>query len=769
MIAGSTRIRLFAAFITSAVVSNAGAATTITYISPQIAPAAPGSTNAAIVEIQNSSSHGRTVHLLTGVPGYGGIKSRFRVWVPPKSSLRWTYPIMLPSLKLQKFSAIPISASISGGGEAVRGNQFIQNQRMRTAVVEGRHPNGIADIAAAMRRQMGLSKEMTYLTVNRFPLTAPPLLSIKRMYIGSAKSQMSGPQVQALRDWVLAGGRLWMNLDNATDRHLAQAVLGGRYDLAYVQTIRSAGYSYTVRARPRIVKMARSRTLRCYFPGRSQVVVSADGWPMVMRYSLGRGQVWLNAMNWHALLTPRGTAISELWPATRDFFAAPARSRVPALALQMAANAIGYRVASRESVLLVFAGLLALVAIGGWVMGRQGKGGLVGAFALAAAIVASGTLYALGRIERGPVPESESTVQLAVSSGKHSYITGQAALFAPEQINTSAHVSAPGLTRWNRFLNSQRNCRFDYSPNQAFIHVRHLIIPSGKVVDVRYAAFRRTATPQLAVQAVITRSGFAGRLLSKYHIDHAILGGPGGLMALQFSRVSGNQSFFTSGDGQILPAGQYMSGVLLSRSDQREEALTAALLAAHPAHQPELLVWSGTMPAAWSLSKTQLRLCDTLIVLPFLPRLPAAGHSVLIPWPMVRLRIVRGPQGQMSAPVYNFDRRRWIAHMTISGRVYMDYSVPVGLRHIDATQAHLEFDIAAPGRRVSLAVHRGSGWVPVRTLTGGRGVINQMFHLQPGEFSNGHLLLRLHVGFPKQPSTSWHFVYGRVSFRGRAE
>ena len=769
MLANGWRNWLLAAFIGLAAAADAGAATKISFVSPQISPAAPGSTDSVLVEIDNPASHGRSFHLLTGVPGYGGIKSRFSVWLPARSRLRWTFPIMLPPVKPQKFSAMPISAAIEGQPHAVRGNQFIQHQRMQTAVVEGARISGVADIAMAMRRQMGLSKMITDMPVGNVPLAAPSLLSIRCMYVGYNKTQLSGTQVQALRDWVLAGGRLWIDLGKSSDRQLAMALLGKKYDLAYVQTIRSAEYSFLVHGQHRVLKLAHSRTLRCYFPGNSRVIVAADHWPMVMRYSLGRGQVWLNALNWRAVVTPQGKAISELWPATRDFLSSGSAPKVSNYALHMAANAIGYRVADRQSVMLVFGVLIALVAVGGWTLSRRGKGGLLGGFALAAALLASGALYALGRMERGPVPQSESAVQTAVIAGNQCFIHGHAAIFAPHQTAVSAHVIAPSLTDWNRLLNSQSNCQFDYSPNQSSITVRHLTIPSGKVVDIAYKTFLHTAAPDLAVHAEVNGNGFAGNLVSKFRIDHAIIAGPSGVMALQLGATHKNQSSFTSGTAQILPAGQYMTGVLLSRNDQRQEALIAAWLAQNPAREPELMAWSSEIPPAWNLTKTQLHICHTLIVIPFSPRLPSPGHRVFIPWTMVRLQIVRGPGGQMSAPVYNIDRHRWIKNMTISGRVYMKYSIPLFLRHIDAMEAHLDFGITAPGRQVSLAVRDGNTWVPVVTVTSGRAVIHQTLQLKPGEFRNGHLLLRLHVGYPRQPGLNWHFAYGRVSVGGRAE
>lgn len=745
------------------------AAAKLSYVSPQITPVMPGGTSSVVVELKNPNSGGKAVTLSTGVPGHGGIESRFRVWVPSESVLRWFFPIMLPPSTHHKFTSIPISASLSGTRHRVHGSQFIQSQRMQTAVIEGSRSSGVTDLAIAMRRQIGLPKIMTYISVMNFPVTAPTLLGIKRIFVGTGNSCLSGAQADALRYWIIAGGRVWIDLDKASNRQLARTLLGENYDLAYVQTIRTASYSYEMHGRLRVIKTSRSRKLRCYFPGNSHVVVSAGGWPLVMRYSLGRGQVWLDAVDRRALLTPQGRAIPELWPATREFYAAKSVSQVPRYALRMAANAIGYRVVSRRSVMLIFGLLIGFVAVGGWILSRLGKGGMLGVFALAVALIASGTLYALGRFERGPVPESESAVQVAMVLRNDCMISGEAAIFTPRQTIVSARISAPTYTYWNRFINSQQDCRFDYSPDQSSVNVRNLTIPSGKVVNVLYKTFQRTVQPDLVVHAAVNQDGFSGNLESKYHIEHAVIAGPSGVMALQLGSVKSGRSSFTSGTGQILPAGQYMSGVLLSRSDRHQEALTAALLAAYPAHQPELLAWSDDIPTAWRVAKTKLHLCNTLMVSPFTPRLPPTGTALAIPWAMVRMQIVRGPKGQMSAPVYNFNLHRWMADTTISGRVYMKYSVPRLLRRIKATYAHLEFGITAPGRKVSLALYDRGVWKSIATVTVAGAAINQRFEFKPGEFRNGHLLLRLHVGFSQQPNSSWHFAYGRVSIHGLAE
>ncbi len=769
MLATSSRKWLLAALIVLATTAIAGAATKISYVSPQISPASPGSTNSVTTQIQNTSKQAKTVRIITSVPGYGGVKCQTPVWLPAESRFRWAFPIMIPPVRVQKFRSIPIAAAVGGQRVTKSGNQFLQMQLMRTAALEGKRSSGVTNVALAMRRQMGLPKVMTYLTIRNFPLTVSSLLSIQCMYAGSIKSQLTGPQIQTLRDWVIGGGRLWIDLGHATGRQLARKILGRKYDLAYVQTIRSAKYSYDVHGRNRVVRLPHSQPMRCYFPGNSEVIVKTHHWPVVVRYRMGRGQVWLSTMHWRGLIAVNGKAMSELWPATRSFFAPNPVSIVSASALSMAANSIGYRVASRQSIVLILGVLILVVAIGGWALGRRGMGGLLGALAIGAAFIASGALFAFGQLERGPVPQSESAIQIAALAANRSFVEGQAALFAPQQITESAHVAGATITRWNKFLNGQRNCHFDYSSNQNAITVRHLTIPSGKVVDVVYKSFQDNAAASVVATVGVNQSGFVGSIASKYDLKHPIIAGPSGILGLKIGGRKKGQFTFTAGSGQVLPAGQYMSGVLLTRKNQREESLTAAELQAHPVDSPELLAWSRDVPPAWRIAKAKLHLCSTLVVLPLRPHLPPTGQAVDIPWPMMRLQIVRGPRGQMSAPVYNFDRHKWIAHMTISGRVYMKFSVPRALRDMRATLVHVAFAVAAPGRTVSLAIRHGSTWTPVARLAGGQGVIDKSLRLAPGEYHHGRIMLRLHVGFPKQPSSSWHFVYGRVSISGKAE
>ncbi len=769
MLATSGRKWFLAALMVLATAAGAGAATKISYVSPQISPSSPGSTNSVTTQIKNTSKQAKTVRVITSVPGYGGIKCQTPVWLPAQSRFRWAFPIMIPPVRVHKFRSIPITAAIGGQRTSKRGNQFLQLQMMRTAALEGERSSGVTNVALAMRRQMGLPKVMTYLTIRNFPLTVSPLLSIQCIYVGSIKSRLTGPQVQTLRDWVIGGGRLWIDLGHATSRQLARKVLGRKYDLAYVQTIRSARYSYDVHGRNREVRLPHGEPMRCYFAGHAKVIVKTLHWPVVVRYRMGRGQVWLSTMHWRGLVAANGKAMSELWPATRSFFAPNPPSIVAASALNMAANSIGYRVASRQSIVLILGVLILVVAVGGWALGRRGRGGLLGALAIGAAFIASGALFAFGQLERGPVPQSESAIQIAALAANRSFIQGQAALFAPQQTSESAHVAGATITRWNKFLDAQRNCRFDYSSSQDAITVRHLTIPSGKVVDVVYKSFQNDVAAPVVATVGVNQNGFVGSIVSKYDLKHPIIAGPSGILGLKTAARKKGQFTFTAGAGQVLPAGQYMSGVLLTRKNQREESLTAAELQAHPVNSPELLAWSREVPPAWRISKAKLHLCSTLVVLPLHPHLPAAGQAVDIPWPMMRLQIVRGPHGQMSAPVYNYDRHKWIAHMTISGRVYMDFSVPRVLRNMVATRVHVAFALAAPGRAVSLAIRNGSTWTPVARLSGGQGVIDKSLPLTPGEYHHGRVMLRLHVGFPRQPSSSWHFLYGRVSIRGKAE
>jgi len=763
------RVWCIAALIMVTMTAGAHAATKIGYVAPQISPAAPGSTNSVAVELKNPASQSKTVHVITGVPGNGGVKCQTPVWLPAKSRLRWAVPIMIPPVRTGKFSSLPIAASIAGQSGQKRGNQFLQVLAQLTAVVEGQRSTGVTKVALAMRRQMGLSKVMTFLTTRNFPLTVSALPSIQCMYFGTFTSNLSMPQVEALRDWVLGGGRLWIDLGHATGRQMAREVLGRQYDLAYVQTIRNATYHYMVDGHLNIVRLPQSEPLRCYFSNNAKTIIKTGNWPVVMRFRIGNGQVWLCAMHWRGLINAKGSAMAELWPATREFFSLDHKSAVAKPALDMAANAIGYRVAGRQSIILIFGVMILVVAVGGWALGRKGKGGLLAGLALGTAFAASGVLFAFGQLERGPVPLSESAIQIASFSSNRCFIKGQAAIFAPRQTSESAQIYGAAITRWNKFFDAQRDCRFDYSAMQTSIKVRHLTIPSGKVVDVVYHSYQNTLAAPIAAAVVANADGFAGAIKSKYALQHFVIAGPSGILGLKITAHNYDTVAFTAGAGQILPAGQYMPGVLLTRKNQREEMLVAAQLQTHPVHSLELLSWSRNFPPAWSITKAKLRLCSTLVVLPIQPRLPAAGHAVLIPWSMVRMQIVRGPHGQMSAPVYNFERHRWISHLTISGHVFMKFSVPRSLRSINVAMVHLAFAVAAPGRTVSLAIRNGKSWVPVAVEAGGTGTINKSLPVIPGEYHHGHILLRLTVGFPTQAGVGWHFVYGRVLIRGKAE
>ena len=744
------------------------AATKIGYVSPVVSPSTPGSVNGLRVQFRNDSPQAGGGIISISVPGHTAIRNTSPLWVPAHSRFRWEYPFAIPGKLGQKPRSLPVTAMLPNTPSArngTTGNLFIQRQAMRTAVVLSAQDTTGGRFAAAMRHELGLSPAMTFMTIHNFPITAPPLLNIRIIFAATRRSGLNTLQTNALRDWVIAGGRLWINLSHPASRKLAKAILGRTDKLTYIENLRSAHITYKANGLSQIIHLKRSRIQRCYLSGNAAVIETANGWPAVMRYRLGKGQVWLCALADRALITKRGKARAALWVSTRKLFSAPLASKVPGLALHMAAAAIGYRIAGRGSVMVVLGLLILAVLFGGWILARRGAGGLLGIWALCAALGASGVLFALGRMERGPVPQSASAVQVATFHGGQAYVSGQLALFGPRQIAIHAAVHATTASTWGHFLNSQPHCTFAHQSASAPTKVSGLIVPSGKVVHLAYHSFISDAHRHTFAQGVVNAHGIQGDFAAPAPLYHVVIAGPSGIIAAR----AGSRGQWTAGAGQILPPGQFMTGSLLTRNNEREGAMMAAELSAHPAHGVELMAWSREIPAIWQVNESKLRLCNTLVIAPVALRLPAAGRPVNILWPLVQMRVSRGTHGQMSAPVYDVTTHRWLPQSTVSGNVFFQVSVPASLKNIDATQAHLFLHLTAPDRQVRVSLRDGARWTTIAVMKPGTHRRSVRFDLTPGEFHDATLLVRLHVGYPSQPGESWHFASFRMSIQGKAE
>jgi hypothetical protein len=580
-------------------------------------------------------------------------------------------------------------------------------------------------LARTVRLVRNLSESVGKVYPGSLPPTAEGFDGIDHFVLATGQLSRESGGARALRHWLQRGGKLWVMLDRVPVEALAP-LLGDALDFEVVDRIGltdfhidpvSSGQARTVpgdaRQHDRPVEFA-----RVLLPPGERVRYAVNGWPAWFTRQVGRGKILFTALGprgWYrerrqderdspfphfprtpVPMGPLDQMAEELFPEEHPFRTDAFREPLT--------EEVGYSVPGRGTVGLIFGGFLLVTLALGTALRRSRRPELAGWLGPAAALGAAAVFLTLGGASRRAAPATLAVAQVvdAVPGTEEAAIRGLLAVYRPDAGATQAGAARGGLFELDMAGTEGQTRRLVLTDRDAW-HWEDLALPAG----VRFAPFActlPTGEPMMAV-AHIGPAGLEGRLAAGPFGDlaDALVHPPAGRNLAIRLRPNGA---FSAGSQDVLPAGEFLSGaVLTDRQQRRQELYREFLRRTGPPRRggrTVLLAWSTPADTHFTMGPEARTVGMALLVLPLRLERTPPGSPVTIPAPLLPCaRLIGGARSQITP------------EHSEAADMHLRFQLPAEVLPLAVERARLSARIDAPGRRVTVAGLEGDRPVPL--------------------------------------------------------
>lgn len=629
------------------------------------------------------------------------------------------------------------------------------------------------DAAVAMRLAAGLSRRIGEFQLPVLPASVQDLDALDHLIVHNRVPFQDAATVEAIRAWLMRGGRLWIMLDRV-DPSDVQWLLGDRLTPQVVDRTELTHFQLVSTSEPPTVDTQEHERpvdfMRVLVDG-ADVLYTVDGWPAAFLQKYGMGRVLfttLGAAGWVRRARPR--EINPLDPDRQAVFLARAplsdvagKFFAPIERLPWESQGwkpyleehIGYDIVPSRTVCVILAS---------YVIGLAGLGALGCKLRRASLLAWGGPLWmvawsvplvVLAWWRQRDVPRTLVESQHVVLSNDSAlaYIHSSSALFqdAPTEVHPASERMGPWLPEPHGLEGTLRRLVFEDFHRWRWESLR---VPMG----IRLAHQEQTTLlpDRFQVTATFGPKGVEGRIvgLPVPEIEDPILLLPD-VEALALHIES--QGKFWAGPADALAPGRYVAGSWMTDERRRRQSLMSAarrqrVHTGFP-RQPTLVFWGTPLSTQVQYAtgwEPQRRLGTALYLCPVhFERPPAKTHAV-IPSPFLTLVPVAGPTGRGVAASYDVQRREWL-RMNVDSDTWLRVQLPKLLLPAVVTRVHLETQIEAPMRPVEIYLRGGKGPEPVDQFENTASVRRYDFTDQRllELDKDGGLWIGLHVGEPK--------------------
>jgi hypothetical protein len=578
-------------------------------------------------------------------------------------------------------------------------------------------------LVQAFRNAGNLSEQISVVPAEFLPPTPAAFDLIDHVVIAGGRLAADPPGLAALRHWVQQGGYLWVMLD-LVDPAVVATILGDAFDLPIVDRVglttvrlhRGGGDPEAAAAQ----EFERPVDLVRVLPTEAdRVVHTVNGWPASFTRQVGRGKVLFTALGARAWHRPRDgadpaspfTTVPDLPVPLLPLVELAAEFRPQAAPHPFTAEAlrtllyeeIGYSVIGRGAVAAVLgAFLLVLLALALGVR-QMRRPELTGWLAPAAAVAAAGLFVVLGQGSRRAVPPTAAVAEVvdAVPGSGEAAVNGLFAVYHP------ASGLAPVGTDRGADLDLdvtglEGQIRRRVQTDADAWHLENLSLPAG----VRSGLFRSTArTGRVSAVARFGSGGVEGRLTASAFRDSAdaLIVTPAREPVA--ARV-GAGGAFTADTSDMLAAGQFLAGTVLTDRRQRRQTVYRQLLTGalpeHLAGRDLFLTWAEPAEIPFSDAEATRTVATALLIVPLEFERPAAGTRVTVPPTFVPYR--RATEGGFAQPTMEAN---------LPADMRLRFQLPASVVPMTVERATLVARVRTPGWRFAVAGYADGKPVPL--------------------------------------------------------
>ncbi len=778
----------------------------------------PGCWSLVGIEIANPTDQAATVAATFHFKTAPYLQFRRDLWLPAKSKRLATCPVLTPDLTDREINEQNASGSsyelvcvvemkegdtwrtLTDLGGVPERTTFLSKtpETMISAMFPDEHelePTVYAtsyDLLVAARIAAGRTRRTGEFSRPVYPDALRDLDAVDQVLLHSDIAFAQPATVAALRDWLLAGGRIWIMLDRVDEANV-QWLLGNNYRCAVVDRVDLTDVLFesemfgdvvpqnTNFERP--VPMVRVQT------NEVEVAYTVNGWPAAFFQNYGRGRVLFTTLGPEAWVRPYEN--NEPRPGDPDrqasFTALPALEDLSGIMFSPTsgqplenedlqpylAEQIGYRIVSRWPVLAVLALFVVGLAVGGAALRRRHSRHAAW-FAPALALIAAVPIGLMGLIKQHEVPRTAALAQVVVMNPDSPYIhvTGSMALYQHEPGETPVASAAGGyiLPDRNGLEGTIRRIVWQDSAKWRWDALR---LPAG----VREAKFDVSVTlpDPVRVETTFGPTGVQGKLSGapRQDLTDALILVPNAHGLAVKLAADGT---FVGAVEESLARGTFSRDAILTDEQRRRQELLATMYARRQEtkfpSEPTLLAWSQPLDTGFQLADDLQRTGSALFYAPLRLTRPEPGTAVAIPAAFLPFRPVSGPTAKGVASSYQPATGEWVK-MTLSSDTWLRIQLPPSVLPIDVQRLTLRLQMTAPSRTLRVAAARDGESVVLLEKPNPSGVLD--FEISDPSLlktdETGGLLLGLLISEPEEKerrSAEWRVqdlelaVYGQV-------
>ncbi len=596
-------------------------------------------------------------------------------WLPPQSMINTSYPVWIPVPPASRRDACDLQTQIFESGD--QGDVLVRDVsgKLTTSdlvpLSETQAATGyigpVFDLSKEVEHEAARQLLFSCRQQNRLPTTVhempdadlpntPEAYSqLDELIVASDRVGDDEATIAAIREWLAAGGRLWIMLDQV-DATTVERLLGDRCDIAEIDRVELNSFALQQRAYNRNVSHD-SGEYELPVPfvrvssATAKVEYRIDGWPAAFWLDYGAGRVLITTLGARGWVPPQPgpnpRPLTQAVELTGAFFMS--RTDVPSLPKELQSvveGYVGYSIPGRGLIVGLLGGFAAVLFLAVAALWSARRLEWIGVVTPGLGMAFGAVLVLTGFRHQHAVGATVGQLQFAepVPGGEMLRVRGITGLYFPE--GQTVPLAGDHGGRFTPDMRGQdgMNRRLIWTDFDRW-HWENLHQPGGLRLAEETASVR-LATP-LTVDATLGSDGVWG------HLHHGLPAPPEDAVLLTSSGRIGARldasGKFVAGSADVLGVGQFLPADVLSDAQRRRSKVLEALLGGTSRgsfpRQPSLAYWTAPIDGGVRFGEGLQELGEALVLVPIEFRRPALGVEVTIPSPLIPIREGFGPDG----------------------------------------------------------------------------------------------------------------------------
>ncbi|MCA9111035.1 MAG: hypothetical protein KDA52_13875 [Planctomycetaceae bacterium] len=721
----------------------------------------PGHWGEFQLRLDNGGNETRELLCTSYFDGLPGLQYGRKLWLPAKSQLSLSHPVLIPSADQISESNVLVRSLLvdeSQGQEVLLKNRSGQLQHDRTLRIDSteRHtgiiagwgandvvPQDVLDLVVANRVYQGINNRVTYLPGEFLPADETSLNYLDHLVLVDDRLIHDQAALAAVRRWLYAGGRLWILVDR-TGPTLLEQVLGDEFRGTVIDRV---GLSSVQIETPQVIgnpEEVVSEPVEFDTPVEFVRMVSSDftvrntvnGWPASLTRSYGTGRILITTLGPRAWMKPTPpvpakdppndetpeekqarearelelrsefTPVSQMEDLAPYIFARRDPEPLPPESLEpFAQEFISYEVPTGTLIIGSMAGFLVLLAVIGTLLARWGKLEHFGWCGSLLAAVFGALFLGIGISNRHSTVETIASIQLAEAIGGSDDVLSHGVLgvYRPEGSGSVIATSHGGVL-WPDVSGTDGTTRRMVTTDLGTFHWAGLTQPAG--LAMYPVATSGTFPNRMEAQGTLDAQGITGRYIGQAaEAADAVLATHQGRIGVQLEP----DGRFTALAADVMQPDQYLDSTFLTDVQNRRQRMLEALFASetwtHSLDQPQLLLWVNDWNYGFNFGDDLQRQGDTLLTVPLQLTRPPANTEILVPSPLLSYSTCLPPDG--SSPSGFWDGREWQERSSPS-TTWLNVHIPKSLLPLQASKLQIEVMVSGlMGQIEILGVNEG--------------------------------------------------------------